>query len=56
MPRFAVTHPELVVLRLSGVRAARTYDLVTRPRAENQPALATVLAAFERAARQITAE
>jgi len=56
MPRFAVTHPELVVLRLSGVRAARNYDLVTRPGAENQPAVATVLAAFAQAARQITAE
>ncbi len=56
MPRFAVTNPGLVVLRLSGVRAARHYDLVTRPRAEDQLAVATVLAAFERAARQITAE
>lgn len=56
MPRFAVTHPEVVVLRLSGVRAARSYDLVTRPHAERRPAVATVLAAFAEAARRITAE
>ncbi|MBF6363324.1 LysR family transcriptional regulator [Nocardia farcinica] len=56
MPRFAVTHPEVVVLRLSGVRAARSYDLVTRPHAERRPVVATVLAAFAEAARRITAE
>ncbi|MFD0361935.1 LysR family transcriptional regulator [Nocardia sp. GCM10030253] len=56
MPRFAVAHPELAVLRLSGVRAARLYELATRPHAEKRPAIAAVLTAFETAARQVTAE
>ncbi len=56
MPRFAVAHPQLVVLRLSGVRAARLYELAFRPGAENRPAVAAVLAAFETAAAQIAAE
>ncbi|MCP2278148.1 DNA-binding transcriptional regulator, LysR family [Nocardia amikacinitolerans] len=56
MPRFAVAHPDLAVLRLSGVRAARNYDLVTRAHAERRPAIATVLAAFRAAADQVTAE
>ncbi|MQY31505.1 LysR family transcriptional regulator [Nocardia aurantia] len=50
MPRFAVRHPDLAVLRLAGVRAARLYDLATRPHAERRPAIATVLTAFQRAA------
>ncbi len=54
MPRFVVVHPELSVLRLSGVRAARIYELVTRPHADRRPAIATVLAAFHTAAEQIT--
>ncbi|NEW48308.1 LysR family transcriptional regulator [Nocardia cyriacigeorgica] len=53
MPRHAVTHPELSVLRLSGVRAARLYELATRPRAEERPAIATVLDAFITAAAEI---
>ncbi|MFE3441994.1 LysR family transcriptional regulator [Nocardia sp. NPDC059180] len=53
MPRHAVTHPELSVLRLSGVRAARLYELATRPRAEDRPAIATVLDAFVTAAAEI---
>lgn len=56
MPRYVVTHPALSQLRLSGVRAARLYDLVTRPLAENRPAIAAVLDSFTAAARQITAE
>ncbi|MEV0250040.1 LysR family transcriptional regulator [Nocardia sp. NPDC050712] len=56
MPRFAVAHPDLVLLRLSGVRAARLYELATRPHAEKRPAIAAVLAAFETAARRITAD
>ncbi|WP_328412624.1 LysR family transcriptional regulator [Nocardia sp. NBC_00403] len=56
MPRFAVAHPDLAVLRLSGVRAARLYELATRPHAEQRPAIAAVLAAFESAARRVTAE
>ncbi|WP_067825594.1 LysR family transcriptional regulator [Nocardia inohanensis] len=54
MPRYAVRHPDLVVLRLAGVRAARLYDLATRPHAENRPAVATVIAAFQAAARRAT--
>lgn len=54
MPRFAVAHPELSVLRLAGVRAARMYEIVTRPRAAERPAIARVLAAFETAARAVT--
>lgn len=56
MPRHAVRHSGLAVLRLSGVRAARLYDLATRPHAERRPAVATVLAAFETAARAATAD
>nr|WP_040744976.1 LysR family transcriptional regulator [Nocardia transvalensis] len=55
MPRFSVRHPELAVLRLAGVRAARLYELVTRPHAENRPAIATVLDAFHTAATTVTA-
>lgn len=53
MPRWAVTHPDLVVLRLSGVRAARLYELAVRPDTERTPAVAAVLAAFEAAARAV---
>ncbi|MGW4768614.1 LysR family transcriptional regulator [Nocardia sp. NPDC004278] len=56
MPRWAVAHPNLAVLRLSGVRAARLYELATRPHAPTRPAIATVLTAFHTAARQVTAE
>ncbi|MGW5572602.1 LysR family transcriptional regulator [Nocardia thailandica] len=56
MPRFAVAHPALSVLRLAGVRAARVYELVTRPQAEQRPAIATVLDAFRAAAAAATAE
>lgn len=56
MPRFAVVRPELSVLRLSGVRAARIYELATRPHAERRPAIATVLDAFRAAARHITGD
>jgi len=55
MPRHAVRHPDLAVLRLSGVRAARLYDLATRPHAERRPAIAAVLAAFHAAARAAAA-
>ncbi|WP_405140004.1 LysR family transcriptional regulator [Nocardia sp. NBC_01388] len=54
MPRHAVRHPDVVMLRLAGVRAARLYDLATRPHAEKRPAVATVLAAFQAAARRAT--
>ncbi|RMI28734.1 LysR family transcriptional regulator [Nocardia stercoris] len=54
MPRYAVRHPELVVLRLAGVRAARRYDLAIRPGADRSPAVATVLRAFRTAAAAVT--
>ncbi|MBL1073520.1 LysR family transcriptional regulator [Nocardia sp. 2] len=54
MPRYAVRHPDLVMLRLAGVRAARVYDLATRPHAEKRPAIATILAAFRAAAHRAT--
>src|SRR5690606_24471544 len=56
MPRYVVTHTGLSQLRLSGVRAARLYDLVTRPRADTRPAIAAVLDSFAAAARRTTAE
>ena len=46
MPRWASTHPGVRRVRLAGVRAARTYDLATRPGAEQRPAVATVVEAF----------
>ena len=54
MPRFAVVHPGLAVLRLSGVRAARAYELATRPHAGKRPAIASVLGAFRTAAALVT--
>ncbi|WP_459963290.1 LysR family transcriptional regulator [Nocardia sp. IFM 10818] len=54
MPRYASRDPDLVLLRLAGVRAARLYDLATRPHAEKRPAVATVLAAFRTAAQKAT--
>ncbi|MEV0712548.1 LysR family transcriptional regulator [Nocardia aurea] len=54
MPRFAVVHPGLAVLRLSGVRAARAYELATRPHAGKRPAIASVLEAFRAAAALVT--
>ncbi|MFI9505715.1 LysR family transcriptional regulator [Nocardia sp. NPDC052566] len=56
MPRFAVAHPGLSVLRLSGVRAARIYEMATRPHADKRPAIGTVLTAFRAAAHRATAE
>ncbi|MGW4635059.1 LysR family transcriptional regulator [Nocardia sp. NPDC004415] len=55
MPRWAVAHPGLSVLPLAGVRAARVYEIVTRPQADRRPAIATVLDAFEGAARAVSA-
>ncbi|BAW03569.1 LysR family transcriptional regulator [Nocardia seriolae] len=54
MPRYAVRHPDLVMLRLAGVRAARVYDLATRTHADKRPAVAMVIAAFQTAARRAT--
>ncbi|MFE1596267.1 LysR family transcriptional regulator [Nocardia sp. NPDC058705] len=56
MPRYAVAHPDLSVLRLDGVRAARVYEIVTRPQAHHRPAIATVLDAFEATASAVIAE
>ncbi|MFC6014563.1 LysR family transcriptional regulator [Nocardia lasii] len=55
MPRYAVAHPDLSVLPLAGVRAARVYEIVTRPQANLSPAIATVLEAFDAAARDVVA-
>ncbi|MFC8385362.1 LysR family transcriptional regulator [Nocardia sp. NPDC057272] len=55
MPRYAVAHPDLSVLPLAGVRAARVYEIITRPQAHRSPAIATVLDAFEAAAREVIA-
>lgn len=46
MPRYAVVHPGLVRLPLSGVRAGRVYELATRPSAHALPAIAAVIDAF----------
>jgi DNA-binding transcriptional LysR family regulator len=53
MPRWAVAHPDLAVLRLTGVKAARLYELATRPHVEIRPAIAAVIAAFRIAAGRI---
>ncbi|NMN98416.1 LysR family transcriptional regulator [Antrihabitans stalactiti] len=50
MPRHAVRHAGLVVIPLAGVRAARVYELATRPNVEQRPSVAAVLDAFEQAA------
>ncbi|MFD3748385.1 LysR family transcriptional regulator [Nocardia sp. NPDC058633] len=55
MPRYAVAHADLSVLPLAGVRAARIYEIITRPQAHRSPAIATVLDAFEAAARDVVA-
>ncbi|MFI5781347.1 LysR family transcriptional regulator [Nocardia sp. NPDC051570] len=56
MPRYSVRHPDLVVLRLAGVRAARLYELAYRPHAATRPAIAAILRAFESAASKIPAK
>ncbi|WP_153408606.1 LysR family transcriptional regulator [Nocardia macrotermitis] len=55
MPRYSVFHPHLAILRLSGVRAGRIYDLTTRPHTTHRPAIATVLSAFHTAATEVAA-
>ncbi|MGU3436357.1 LysR family transcriptional regulator [Actinomycetes bacterium M1A6_2h] len=47
MPRYASTHPAVTRIRIAGVRAARVYELATRPGADRRPAVATVMEAFE---------
>ncbi|MBJ7290212.1 LysR family transcriptional regulator [Williamsia sp.] len=42
LPRFAVRNPDVHRLILSGVRAARQYDLVHRPEALRRPAIRSV--------------
>ncbi|EME17188.1 LysR family transcriptional regulator [Rhodococcus triatomae] len=46
MPRHVSLQPGLVSAPLAGVRAARTYELATRPGAALRPAVGAVLAAF----------
>ncbi|KIQ13502.1 LysR family transcriptional regulator [Rhodococcus sp. Leaf7] len=47
MPRYASAHPRVAKCRLAGVKAARIYDVATRPRAAERPAVAAVLDALE---------
>lgn len=47
MPRFATTHPRVARCRIAGVKAARIYELATRPRADERPAVRAVVDAFE---------
>jgi DNA-binding transcriptional LysR family regulator len=53
MPRYALAHPGLVGKRLAGVRAARIYELATRPAATDRPAVGAVLAAFREEAAHV---
>ncbi|MFC4606019.1 LysR family transcriptional regulator [Rhodococcus kronopolitis] len=53
MPRHAVAHPGLVHTHLAGIRAARIYDLATRPAAADRPAVEAVLDAFRAEARAV---
>lgn len=46
MPTHASTHPDVRRVHLVGVRAARIYDLATRPGAARRPAVAAVVDAF----------
>ncbi|MBS9374200.1 LysR family transcriptional regulator [Rhodococcus sp. B50] len=50
LPRYSVLHPALVRVPLAGVRAARIYELVTRPGAARRPAVGAVLDSFRAAA------
>lgn len=50
LPRHSVLHPHLVRVPLAGVRAARIYELATRPGAARRPAVAAVLDSFRAAA------
>ncbi|MGW0174537.1 LysR family transcriptional regulator [Rhodococcus sp. NPDC003322] len=45
MPRYVPAHRGLVSKRLTGVRAARIYELATRPAAAERPAVRAVLSA-----------
>ncbi|WP_328813822.1 LysR family transcriptional regulator [Rhodococcus sp. NBC_00297] len=55
MPRHASTHPGVTQRRLAGVRAARIYDLATRPRAAERPAVRAVVDAFAARVAEVTA-
>jgi DNA-binding transcriptional LysR family regulator len=46
IPRFAVRHPAVHQLVLAGVRAARIYEVLHRPRALDRPVVASVLSAI----------
>jgi DNA-binding transcriptional LysR family regulator len=53
LPRYSVLHPQLVRVPLSGVRAARIYELVTRAGSGARPAVTAVLDAFHDAAARV---
>ncbi|MFE3290417.1 LysR family transcriptional regulator [Rhodococcus sp. NPDC059234] len=55
MPRYVPAHGGLVSVRLAGVRAARIYELATRPAAVDRPAVVAVTAAFRAAAEAVRA-
>ncbi|TQF74908.1 LysR family transcriptional regulator [Rhodococcus spelaei] len=54
MPRYVPSHRGLVSKRLAGVRAARIYELATRPAAVERPAVLAVLDAFRSAAAGVS--
>ncbi len=55
LPRYAVAHPSLVRLPLAGVRAGRSYELATRPGAQQLPSVAAVMDAFVAEASHVSA-
>lgn len=54
LPRYAVAHPSLVRLPLSGVRAGRIYEIATRTGAQALPAVAAVVGAFRAEAGRVS--
>ncbi|MFF0818016.1 LysR substrate-binding domain-containing protein [Rhodococcus sp. NPDC003318] len=56
MPRYVPTHHSVVSKRLTGVRAARIYELATRPAAVERPAVAAVLAAMRAQGRAVAVD
>ncbi len=51
--RHAVTHPRVVGLEISGVRAARIVEVATRPGADRRPAVAAVMRALDEEAATV---
>lgn len=55
LARHSVTNPGVVRRPLDGVRAARIYELVRRPSADDRPAVVAVLDAFRTVAADVLA-